>query len=429
MTIQDIEIISSQRFEDSAVEHAACVRAGAWVFLNGIEATDYRSGLDAHVKGHRELPLHGLPKHRREGDYIVARMKSLLEKAGTEFNCSVRLDQYYPTWKAVDPYHLSRKSAFGSYIPPSTSVVMQSLMGPELEIDSSLLAVLPGMGRDPRRLEPPDVTSPTWSGFTPAVRSGDFIFIAGIMARAADHSSPSEAHVPANSKWGGYEIRRQAEYIICEKILPSLQAGGSSPRNVVKAQCYLRYLDDVPHFLEVWNAYFGEREVALTVLPTTDFGLVDGDLEINVVALVNDAPTQKKVLRGNMPEEMCFGAPAVLAGDLLLFSGLHAATKNGPISAVSQSMGLPWLGIGGRSQMGFILDHAEVICQEVGTTLANLARVHLFQTDLEDFQGVYQAWQDRYRDLPLPFILVRTPTPQPVPTCTVVADMWVYAPR
>ena len=168
--------------------------------------------------------------------------------------------------------------------------------------------------------------------------------------------------------------------------------------------------------------------MALTVLPTTDFGLVDGDLEINVVALVNDAPTQKKVLRGNMPEEMCFGAPAVLAGDLLLFSGLHAATKNGPISAVSQSMGLPWLGIGGRSQMGFILDHAEVICQEVGTTLANLARVHLFQTDLEDFQGVFQAWQDRYSDLPLPFVLVRTPTPQPVPACTVIADMWVYAP-
>jgi hypothetical protein len=66
MNMQDIEIISSQRFEDSAVEHSACVRAGAWVFLNGIEATDYRSGLDAHVKGHRELPLHGLPKHRRK---------------------------------------------------------------------------------------------------------------------------------------------------------------------------------------------------------------------------------------------------------------------------------------------------------------------------------------------------------------------------
>jgi enamine deaminase RidA (YjgF/YER057c/UK114 family) len=428
MTMKEIEILSARRFEGSAVEHADCVRAGDWVFLNGIEATDYRSGLDGAVKGPPELPWHGQPKHRREGDHIVGRIQRLLEQAGTDFSHSVRLDQYYPTWKAVDPYHLSRKAAFGDYIPPSTSVVMQSLMGPELEVDTSLLAVLPGAGRDPRRLEPPDVTSPTWSGFAPAVRSGDFVFIAGIMARAADNTSPPQAHVPANSKWGGYEIRRQTEYIIREKILPSLQVGGSSPRNVLKAQCYLRHLDDIPHFLDVWNAHFGERQVALTVLPTTDFGLVDGDLEINVVALADDVRTRKQVLRGGMPEAMCFGAPAVRAGDLLLFSGLQAAAGQGPIPVVAEAAGLPWLGVGGRGQMGFILEHAQALCREAGTTLANLARVHLFQTDLGDFQGVHQAWLERCPGRPFPFVLVRTPSPHPVPACTLVADMWIYAP-
>src|SRR4051812_15188961 len=120
---QQIEAIASHRVEGSQVDHAACVKAGDWVFLNGIEATGYRSGLEAEVKGHAALPWHGLPKHRREGDFIVARIQQLLAAAGTDFRHSVRLDQYYPTWEAVDPYHLSRTAAFGQHIPPRTSVV------------------------------------------------------------------------------------------------------------------------------------------------------------------------------------------------------------------------------------------------------------------------------------------------------------------
>jgi enamine deaminase RidA (YjgF/YER057c/UK114 family) len=425
---QQIEVVSSHRFAGTDVEHAACVKAGDWVFLNGIEATDYRSGLDASVKGHPEMPRHGLPKHRREGDFIVARIQQLLAAAGTDFTHSVRLDQYYPTWKAVDPYHLSRKAVFGKHIPPSTSVVMKGLVGPGLEVDGSVVAVMPGRGRDPQRIEPPDVTAPTWSGFAPAMRSGDFVFIAGIMARAADHSSPPHAHVPANSKWGGYEIRRQAEYIIREKIFPSLEAGGSSAANVLKAQCYLRHLDDLPHFLDVWNAHFGERQVALTVVPTADFGLVDGDLEINVVAVADGARTRKQVIAADIPATMCFGAPAVRAGDLLLFSGLQATDADGPIPAIQEAAGLPWLGISGRTQMDFILRHAETICSQAGTTIRNLLRINLFQTDPQDFQGVWGAWRQHCPGQPLPFVLVQTPEPHPVPLCTVMADLWVYAP-
>lgn len=425
---QQIEVLSSGRFQGSDVEHAACVKAGEWVFLNGIEATDYRSGADPGVRGNAELPWHGLPKHRREGDFIVARIQQLLAAAGTDFTHLVRLDQYYPTWKAVDPYHLSRTAVFGKHIPPSTSVVMKGLAGPGLEVDSSVLAVMPGRGREPQRLAPPDVTAPTWSGFAPAVRSGDFVFIAGIMARAADHTSPAHAHVPANSKWGGYEIRRQAEYIIAEKILPSLKAGGSSAGNVLKAQCYLRHLDDLPHFLDVWNGHFGARQVAMTIVPAADFGLVDGDLEINVLAVADGARTKKQVIAADISTNMCFGAPAVRAGDLLLFSGLQAADDNGPIAAIADADGLPWMGIAGRAQMDFILRQAATICAQVGTSLQNLARIHLFQTDPHDFQGVYRAWQQHCPEQPLPFVLVQTPSPHAVPRCTLVADMWVYVP-
>ena len=306
---------------------------------------------------------------------------------------------------------------------------MSGLLGPQIDISTSLLAVLPGGGREPVRVEPPNVTAPAWSGFASAIRSGDFVFVAGIMARGADSASDPRAHVPANSRWGGYEIRRQAEYIISEKLKPSLAAAGSSPGNVLKAQAYLRDIDDLPHFLDVWNAHFGMRQCALTVLPTADFGLVDGNLEINLLAVADGAATKKEVIDGAIPEQMCFGAAAVRAGDLLLFSGLQAAEVGGPIAGIASGAGLPYLGIAARAQMQFILDHAERVCASAGTSLANLARIHLFHTDLGQFHAAYQVCRERMGGGPVPFSAIQTPAPHPVPSASMIADMWVYAPK
>jgi hypothetical protein len=126
----------------------------------------------------------------------------LLAEAGTSFANTVRLDQYYPTWKAVDPYHLSRRAAFGDYIPPSTSVIMEELLTGGADITTSVLAVMPGDGREPKRVATPNVTSPVWSGFVPAVTSGDFVYVAGQMARGADGNADPRAQVPPHSLWG-----------------------------------------------------------------------------------------------------------------------------------------------------------------------------------------------------------------------------------
>src|SRR3990170_7531957 len=151
--------IGAVRIPGTDIHYAPGMKAGNWVFLTGIEAVDYGTGLDPAVAGTAGLPNHGLPRHRREGDFICARFKELLGRAGTSFANTVRLDQYYPTWKAVDPYHLARKAAFGNYIPPSTSVLMEELLTRGGDITASLLAVVPGDGRDPTRVPTPKVTA------------------------------------------------------------------------------------------------------------------------------------------------------------------------------------------------------------------------------------------------------------------------------
>ncbi len=420
--------IGAVRIAGSDIHFAPGMKAGNWVFLTGVEAVDYGAGLHPAVAGIAGLPHHGLPRNRREGDFICARFKDLLGQAGTSFANTVRLDQYYPTWKAVDPYHLARRAAFGDYIPPSTSVIMEELLTPNADITASLLAVTPGGGREPRRIPTPQVTAPVWSGFVPAVGAGDFVFIAGQMARGADGNPDPRAHVPAHSRWGGYEIRRQTEYLIREKLMPALQAAGSSPANAVKAQVYLRDIDDTPHFLDVWESQFGARQCALCIVPTNDFGLVPGIIEINLVALIDGGTTRKHVIDGCIPAAMTFGAAAVRAGDLLLCSGMMAVDGGGPIASIRAGQGLPYFGTRARAQMEYIVDAVRTVCAAGGTTIENVVRIHQFHTDLAEFYPMHRPWQDALAGAPVPFTAVRVPPALPVPACTVMVDPWIYAP-
>ena len=74
--------ISPVRIPETDIHYAPGMKAGNWVFLTGIEAVDYGVGLHPAVAGNPELPYHGLPKHRREGDFVCARFRNLLAEAG-----------------------------------------------------------------------------------------------------------------------------------------------------------------------------------------------------------------------------------------------------------------------------------------------------------------------------------------------------------
>jgi enamine deaminase RidA (YjgF/YER057c/UK114 family) len=232
--------VKSANLLGTGVSYAYAVKAGPWIFLTGQEGFDFETGVPAAVAGPAGFPLYGRPRWRREGDFILARMRRILQEFGSDLAHGVRLEQFYPTPAAVDPYHLARRAAFGDYIPPSTSVIMERCFGAETGISSSLLAVVPSAGYEIRKVYPKDVTASASSGFVPTVVCNDFVFVAGQMASGGDHGLDPRAHVPDHTAWGGTEIRKQTEFIIVEKLKPALEAAGSSLDRSVKAQVYLK---------------------------------------------------------------------------------------------------------------------------------------------------------------------------------------------
>jgi len=408
------------------VPYAYAVKAGKWIFLTGHEAFDFESGIPEAVAGPPGFPLFGRSRSRREGDFILQRMQRILREFGSDLSHAVRLDQYYPNPQAVAAYHLARHAAFGDYIPPSTSVVMERCFAAEATISTSLLAVTSGAGHDIRKIHPPGVASAPTSGFVPAVVCDDFVFVAGQMAHNPGQGLDPRAHVPEHSAWAGIEIRKQTEFLIEHKLKPALEAAGSSLERSVKAQVYLSRIEDLPDFLDVWNGHYARIPCALTIVPTKSFATIGGIIEINLIALTDTARREKEVVAANVPAMAAFG-PCIRAGEFLLPSGLMAVERDGHIAGGAVSPGFTGLSYAGYVQATAVYDYAKALCRAAGTSMANVARAQYFVPDVTDFPGVTMAWAARFGAQPHPFVCVQTPPEMPAPGAALIADFWIYA--
>lgn len=419
-----LEVKSVGNLLGTPISYAYAVKAGPWIFLTGHEAFDFERGVPDEVTGPAGFPTFGRPRSRREGDFILHRMRRVLREFGSDLSHGVRLDQYYPNPQAVAAYHLARHAEFADYIPPSTSVVMERCFGAESTISTSLIAVVPGAGYEIRKIHPAGVASAPTSGFVPAVVCNDFVFVAGQMAHNPGQGLDPRAHVPEHSAWAGTEIRKQTEFLIDEKLKPALAAAGSSLERSVKAQVYLANVADFPDFIDVWSQYYANIPCALTVVPTKSFATVGGIIEINLIALTDTASRRKQVIEADLPGMAAYG-PCIKAGEFLLPSGLMPIGRDGYVVSKSVSPGFAGLSHAGFAQASAVYDYAEALCRAAGTTMANILRAQYFAADIDAFPGIAMAWSARYGARPHPFVCVPTPPAMPAPGMALIADLWI----
>jgi enamine deaminase RidA (YjgF/YER057c/UK114 family) len=426
--VSRLDIKSVENLVGAPFPYAYAVKAGPWVFLTGHEAFDWRTGtIDGMVSGPAGFPSHGT-RHpsRREADFVLQRMSEVLGELGTDLAHAVRLDQYYPSPRAVAAYHLSRHDHFKDYIPPSTSVVMERLFGSASTISTSLIAAIPESGYEIRKIHPPGVASAPTSGFVPAVVCNEFVFVAGQMAHNPGTGLDPRAVVPDHAAWAGIPIRKQTEFLIVHKLKPALEAAGSALEQSVKAQIYLADIADAPDCLDVWNHYYDGIPCAVTVVPTKSFATAGGIVEINLIALTRGASRKKEVIEADIPAMASYG-PHIKAGEFLLPSGLIAIGRDGHVAGHGVSERFASLGHTGYSQAAAIYGYAEALCRAAGTAMDGLLRAQYFVADIAAFAGIATAWSQRYGSRPHPFLCTQTPTPMPTPGCGLIADFWISA--
>src|SRR4029453_8800007 len=94
---------------------------------------------------------------------------------------------------------------------------------------------------------------------------GDYVFVAGQTAEAfniAEGPLDPSARVPAGHLWKGTPIKLETQLILELKLKPALVTAGCTLADVVKAQVYLRDVNDIPAFNEVWAEHFANAPPA-----------------------------------------------------------------------------------------------------------------------------------------------------------------------
>ena len=234
-------------------------------------------------------------------------------------------------------------------------------------------------------------------------------------------------------------FRRQAHYVIRKRLEPSLKAAGSALEHSLKAQVYIRGVDNFPDFVDVWSQYFRDIPCALTLVPAKDYSSTESMLEINLIALKTGATRKKEVVKADIPALATYG-PCLRAGELVFPSGLMAITDDGRVPAADNAAAFAALALAGHAQGALLHRYAEGICEAVGVAMSNVVRAQYFLTDIRDFAGVAAgwscarptpngaaAWSDRCGDGPHPFAAVQVPGPLPTSGAAIIGDFWIYA--
>jgi len=264
------------------------------------------------------------------------------------------------------------------------------------------------------------------SGYNPAVAASDFVFVAGNMAFRPDGTLDPRVYVSPGRNWGGETaFRRQVRYVITDRLEPSLKAAGSALEHSLKAQAYIRGVDNFPDFMEVWSQHFREIPCAITPVPAKDYGNAEGMIEINLIALKSNARRRKEVIATDIPAMAMYG-PCVRAGEFVFPSGLIAVGADGRVPGGEQAAAFDAVSLAGELQGTLLMSYMDAVCQAVGVSAANVVRAQYFLSNIRDFAGIAMAWQDRYGRQPHPFACVQVPGPMPASGAVALADFWIY---
>ena len=123
----------------------------------------------------------------------------------------------------------------------------------------------------PKQLIRPENGPPPGGAYSPGLRVGDFVFVAG--------QTPVD---PATGKIAGDTIEEQTAQVL-ENIKAILEAGGATMADVVKSTVHLSDLSLFQRYNTVYATYFPDPKPVRTTVGSQLIGIL---VEIDVIAYV-----------------------------------------------------------------------------------------------------------------------------------------------
>jgi enamine deaminase RidA (YjgF/YER057c/UK114 family) len=315
----------------------------------------------------------------------------------------------------IHDYALAFLEAMDEPRPASAALGIRELIAPGNRIGIDVIAI-PGHERQGFEF-PPELPSPVVK-YSPAIRFGDWIFLAGDLATDFQGDFMTTTHMGDLSAvapearvnpymWYGSSIESQTDYLL-SKLAKLAESAGSSLDHCVKADVYFGHPQDLDGIDRVWRRWFPDSPPARGTIPYCGLAARGCRIEISLTLLHADSQLRKETVETSAaPEPRRHEPQAVKAGDFVFFSTQRQPPK---------------------LQARYMLENMAAICEAAGTSLANLCRCQMFFDDFADLPASVEEWASHFEADPPVATPVRLGGPLIVPGAHALYDAIAYIP-
>ena len=266
--------------------YSVAVKADGLIFLSGTLAEDAVDGTGARDVG-------------RETRLTLERLRDVLAAAGSSLDQVVSVMVYLV---AADDFQAMNAAyrAFWPADPPTRTTVITKLVVPDARVEISMVALPAGA---PREIVHPEGWKRSPNPYSYAIRSGDSLFLSGLVSRNG-----------ADNVFVAGDVRAQTRTIM-ENARQLLEAAGMTFANVVSSRIYLTDAADFAAMNEVYGTCFAEAPPARA---TVQSGLAGPEAVVEITFVASAAP---RSAIGTPPNGLPL-SPAIRAGNRLYVAGM-----------------------------------------------------------------------------------------------------------
>ena len=435
------------------------IEAGGWVFGSGLLASDFRNGLLPGARPDSRRPWSVEPLDL-ESSVVLDMVDAVLRESGSDIRQDLlRVWQWLPAtypddttyarsrahWPTVPngtPYARNLATRVADPLRSSTGVGVRQLPIPDAMLAFDFIGLAGGSGAEKVGVDLPSHLPAPKIGYSPAIRHGDWVFLAGFGATDFVGDWMSEKHMGEPSMvapaarvnpyiWLGSEIETQTRYTL--QIMAQIaEAAGSSLDRCVKADVTLTHASDFPGMDRVWREFFPDSPPARTVNTGAQLVVKGLRLEVALVLLSSDSAIARRTVQvDSVPAPPGHASQAVQAGEFLFTSGLLPIDGSGAVpEEIAEVPGAPYFRDPAGRQSEILVQHVADLCDAVGTSLEQVCKVQAFLSDLGHLPAMLATWRSTFPIAPpaLSSVAMGGGTPLLLPGSTLQWDVIAHVP-
>lgn len=331
--------------------YSPAVKAGGLIHVSGTLAQD-PSGA---VVGKGDV--------RAQTRRILERTREVLAAAGSSLDQAVAVTVFLRSqadFAAMNEVYRE----FWTKDPPTRTTVISDLVLADALVEMSMIAV-------PNGAERVVIHPSTWmkspNPYSYAIRTGDLLFLAGLVARSGRDNTFVEGDVAAQTK------------TLLDNAAELLGAAGMGPQNVVSAKVYLPDLAGFQQMNSAYRGFFAAASSSPSAPParaTVQAGLAGPQARVEITMVATSA--RREAIADGRPVNPNLSA-AIRAGNRVYVSGMLGNTGDNNGDAAKQT--------------AETLARIRQALQAAGCTPADVVDAVVYLTDVKNFAAMNDAYR------------------------------------